>query len=113
MQIMFCYRFYGYEVATEGDAFILAFHEPVDAVAWCLCTQHALLAAQWPETLLTHPAAGIRLRPDLEGRQAVNMHSEHRRICPSAGSAAMMLAGAFVALLRFGNFRACRCSCGS
>ena len=26
----------GYEVTTEGDAFILAFHDPADAVAWCM-----------------------------------------------------------------------------
>ena len=32
-------RFYGYEVTTEGDAFLCAFHEPMDAVAWCLATQ--------------------------------------------------------------------------
>jgi class 3 adenylate cyclase len=35
-------KFYGYEVSTEGDAFLVAFHDPVDAVAWCLATQLAL-----------------------------------------------------------------------
>lgn len=35
-------QFYGYEVSTEGDAFLVAFHEPFDAVAWCLCVQLAL-----------------------------------------------------------------------
>ena len=64
---LLCCRFYGYEVATEGDAFVLAFHEPLDAVGWCLYTQKELLAASWPEALLTHPAASIKLRPDLEG----------------------------------------------
>lgn len=34
--------FYGYEVSTEGDAFLVAFHEPFDAAAWCLCVQLAL-----------------------------------------------------------------------
>jgi hypothetical protein len=35
-------RFFGYEVSTEGDAFLAAFHEPFDAVAWCLSVQIAL-----------------------------------------------------------------------
>ena len=26
----------GYEVTTEGDAFTLAFHDPAEAVAWCM-----------------------------------------------------------------------------
>ncbi len=34
--------FHGYEVTTEGDAFLLAFHDPFDAAAWCLCVQTAL-----------------------------------------------------------------------
>eukprot|EP00798_Chlamydomonas_sp_ICE-L_P011056 gene11056-18662_t len=44
---------YGY----EGDAFINAFHEPLDAVAWCLATQVELLNAAWPLKLLGHPRA--------------------------------------------------------
>ena len=32
-------KFYGYEVLTEGDAFLVSFHEPLDAVAWCLACQ--------------------------------------------------------------------------
>eukprot|EP00798_Chlamydomonas_sp_ICE-L_P017494 gene17494-23802_t len=49
--------YYGYEVTTEGDAFINAFHEPLDAVAWCLATQVELLNAAWPPRLLEHPKA--------------------------------------------------------
>ena len=60
-------RHYGYEVATEGDAFVLAFHCPLDAVAWCLSVQHALLSADWPEALFGHQAAAIRLAPDADG----------------------------------------------
>lgn len=32
-------RFDGYEVTTEGDAFLMAFHDASDAVAWCIATQ--------------------------------------------------------------------------
>ena len=31
--------FFGFEVSTEGDAFLLAFHDPVDAVKWCIAVQ--------------------------------------------------------------------------
>lgn len=33
--------FYGYEVNTEGDSFLVAFHEPADAIAWAVTTQQA------------------------------------------------------------------------
>ena len=29
----------GYEVCTEGDAFLVAFHTPEDACAWCVAIQ--------------------------------------------------------------------------
>lgn len=32
-------RFNGYEVTTEGDAFLMAFHDASDAIAWTLATQ--------------------------------------------------------------------------
>lgn len=31
--------FHGYEVCTEGDSFLLAFHEPADAIAWAVTIQ--------------------------------------------------------------------------
>lgn len=32
-------QFHGYEVNTEGDSFLLAFHEPADAIAWAVTMQ--------------------------------------------------------------------------
>ena len=32
-------RFFGHEVGTEGDSFTMAFHDPLDATAWCTATQ--------------------------------------------------------------------------
>jgi class 3 adenylate cyclase len=43
----------GYESATEGDSFILAFHSPSDALAYAVEAQQCLLAADWPQDLLT------------------------------------------------------------
>ena len=40
----------GYEVKTEGDSFMVAFHSPVSAVWWTLFVQEALLNAPWPRT---------------------------------------------------------------
>ena len=43
------------QVATEGDAFTMAFHDPIDAIAWALNVQHRLLLLPWPAELLDHP----------------------------------------------------------
>ncbi|KAL6754411.1 nucleotide cyclase [Haematococcus lacustris] len=48
---------HGYESATEGDAFILAFHTPSDALHWAQAFQQGLLHLAWPEQLL-HLDAG-------------------------------------------------------
>jgi class 3 adenylate cyclase len=47
----------GYESATEGDSFILAFHSPSDALAYAAAAQKALLKADWPQELLDHSPA--------------------------------------------------------
>jgi len=70
----------GYEVTTEGDAFQIAFHDTVDAVAFCLDTQAELLRCDWPAATLSHPDAaassdgawrGLRVRMGLHsGRPA-------------------------------------------
>ena len=59
----------GYEVKTEGDAFMLAFARPKDAARWCLSAQEALHDAAWPKGLLACDDAvdaggfrGVRVR---------------------------------------------------
>lgn len=42
----------GFEVKTEGDAFMLAFAEVRAAAQWCLGVQNGLLQLQWPPELL-------------------------------------------------------------
>lgn len=32
-------KYHGYEVVTEGDSFLVAFHLPIDALAWCAAVQ--------------------------------------------------------------------------
>ena len=49
----------GFEVKTLGDSFMMAFTSPRSALSWCLDTQKGFLDADWPEALLTHPAAKI------------------------------------------------------
>jgi len=39
----------GYEVKTEGDAFMVAFGESADALRFCVGAQQALEAAGWPD----------------------------------------------------------------
>jgi len=41
----------GYEVKTDGDAFMVAFDEPRDAVLFCLEAQRKLHEADWPDAL--------------------------------------------------------------
>eukprot|EP01091_Cochliopodium_minus_P021260 TRINITY_DN964_c0_g1_i7.p1 TRINITY_DN964_c0_g1~~TRINITY_DN964_c0_g1_i7.p1 ORF type:complete len:876 (-),score=434.77 TRINITY_DN964_c0_g1_i7:46-2292(-) len=42
----------GYEVKTEGDAFMIAFGDCLNAVKWCLDLQQTLMKEDWPEQLL-------------------------------------------------------------
>lgn len=49
-------RHAGYESATEGDSFVLAFHSPRSALAFALEAQTELLHLPWPRELLATPA---------------------------------------------------------
>lgn len=42
----------GYEVKTEGDAFMVSFPTPTSALLWCLSVQSLLLVADWPAEIL-------------------------------------------------------------
>ncbi|KAG1678413.1 hypothetical protein FOA52_015180 [Chlamydomonas sp. UWO 241] len=45
----------GYEQATEGDSFLLAFFNPSDALGFAMQLQTSLLEAAWEPELLQHP----------------------------------------------------------
>ena len=45
-------QFKGYEVKTEGDAFMVAFAKPLDAVQFCMTVQTQLERAPWPHRVL-------------------------------------------------------------
>lgn len=70
----------GYEVKTEGDAFILAFADVLDAVRFALSAQEKLVAAEWPAPLLERDLAaeesaadGRRIRRGLRVRMGVHL----------------------------------------
>ncbi|RPA85420.1 PP2C-domain-containing protein [Ascobolus immersus RN42] len=42
----------GYEVKTEGDAFMVCFRTPTSALLWCFSVQQLLLQAPWPSQIL-------------------------------------------------------------
>lgn len=42
----------GYEVKTEGDAFIVSFPTPISALLWCFSVQSQLLIADWPTEIV-------------------------------------------------------------
>lgn len=61
--------FRGYEVKTEGDAFMTTFFRPEDAVRWCLACQQALVETVWPADLLRQPSGEREVR---QGRLIFN-----------------------------------------
>eukprot|EP00996_Jenningsia_fusiforme_P005756 NODE_67_length_3559_cov_21.837892_g59_i0.p1 GENE.NODE_67_length_3559_cov_21.837892_g59_i0~~NODE_67_length_3559_cov_21.837892_g59_i0.p1 ORF type:complete len:1161 (-),score=180.66 NODE_67_length_3559_cov_21.837892_g59_i0:77-3388(-) len=58
----------GYEVKTEGDAFMVAFADPLDATNWCLICQIGLLTAPWPPAILE--CAEASMVPNVHSWQA-------------------------------------------
>ena len=48
-------KYNGYEVKTEGDAFMVAFQEASDGLGFALEAQQRLFDVAWPDWLLTSP----------------------------------------------------------
>ncbi|KNC52820.1 uncharacterized protein AMSG_08960 [Thecamonas trahens ATCC 50062] len=48
-------RMRGYEVKTEGDAFMVAFESPIDAIVCALTLQKELMRCEWPPSILDSP----------------------------------------------------------
>ncbi|KAJ5584327.1 Adenylate cyclase [Penicillium hispanicum] len=49
----------GYEVKTEGDAFMVAFATTTSALLWCFNCQNQLLEAEWPTEILEQPQCQV------------------------------------------------------
>lgn len=62
-------RYFGFEIATEGDAFFLVFHSKRDAAHFCLALQQRLLEEEhWPPELNELPCSQtVHAKDDPEG----------------------------------------------
>lgn len=54
----------GYEVKTEGDAFMVSFSTPTAALLWCFTCQIRLLELPWPQEILENATCVERLDDD-------------------------------------------------
>lgn len=50
----------GYEVKTEGDAFMVAFATTTAALLWCFNCQNQLLEAEWPTEIMEQPQCSVQ-----------------------------------------------------
>eukprot|EP00127_Corallochytrium_limacisporum_P003949 Clim_evm34s155 gene=Clim_evmTU34s155 len=68
MRKILLYR-HGYEVKTEGDAFMVAFSSPVNALLWCMDCQRHLMEMAWPQALLNLEECN---KSDDKGNKVIN-----------------------------------------
>ncbi|KAI8324867.1 hypothetical protein GQ54DRAFT_302308 [Martensiomyces pterosporus] len=54
----------GYEVKTEGDAFMVSFPTVASALHWCLAVQMTFLSADWPQEIIDSPHGCPMYWPD-------------------------------------------------
>ena len=80
------------QVLSEGDSFVVAFHDPIDAISWALHVQLALMEVAWPLDLLQQPQAKMETCQDgkllfrgLRVRMAINTGVPAEIIVGAAG----------------------------
>eukprot|EP00775_Hariotina_reticulata_P005596 gene5596-5834_t len=67
----------GHVIEQEGDSWSVAFHRPVEAVAFCLQVQQALQKASWPPELEGLTAAGAQLVANSAASSGTNVSSQN------------------------------------
>lgn len=75
---------HGYEVSSEGGAFLIVFASPVDALAFATELQKSLLKSEWPEELHAyhctqpekHPAPSLCSSPPFALLMQLYLHSK-------------------------------------
>ncbi len=77
----------GYEVKTEGDAFMVAFSQPAMAIRFCVATQLALHKAPWPNSLLADTSPFAACSSSIDGshrgiRVRMGVHTGRPKAAP-------------------------------
>jgi predicted ATPase/class 3 adenylate cyclase len=78
----------GYELATEGDAFLVAFADASDAIAGAIDAQRALTGADWPTAMPVRVRIGIHTgyaRPRGDTYVALALHQAARVVDAAHG----------------------------